>query len=168
MGTFQRDEILLKERRIHRPPMVAVELVTVDALEHNALPVDLHQSVAQAERTEANAYAHDLLQAARRVAHTNQKMIEHRTLCVPQEHTEGLPRKRMRLCRDARLILPYTVPILVAEQDLDVLLCRIVEREVHIELSIRVSVPFHRHRTDSDILDVVLRLRVERDISIDP
>ena len=148
--------------------MVAVELVTVDTLEHNALPVDLHQSVAQAERTEANAYAHNLLQAARRVAHANQKMIEHRTLCAPQEHSEGIPRKRMRLCGDTRLILPYTVPILVAEQDLDLLLCRIAEREVHIELCVRVSVPFHRHRTDSDILDVVLRLRVERDITVDP
>ena len=148
--------------------MVAVELVTVDTLEHNALPVDLHHSVAQAELTEANAYAHDLLQRPRRVAHTNQKMIEERTLCAPPEHTEGLPRKRMRLCGDARLILPYTVPIIVAEQDLDVLLCRIVEREVHIKLSIRVSVPFHRHRTDSDILDVVLWLRVERDIAVDP
>ena len=148
--------------------MVAVELVTVDALEHNALPVDLHQSVAQAELTEANAYAHDLLQAARRVAHANQKMIEHRTLCAPQEHSEGISRKRMRLCGDARLILPYTVPILVAEQDLDVLLCRITEREVHIKLSVRVSVPFHRHCTDSDILDVVLRLCIERDITVDP
>ena len=148
--------------------MVAVELVTVDALEHNALPVDLHQSVAQAELTEANAYAYDLLQAARRVAHTNQKMIEHRTLCAPQEHSEVIPRKRMRLCGDARLILPYTVPILVAEQDLDVLLCRIAEREVHIKLSVRVSVPFHRHRTDSDILDVVLRLCIKRDITVDP
>ena len=148
--------------------MVAVELVTVDALEHNALPVDLHQSVAQAELTEANAYAHDLLQRPRRVAHTNQKMIEERILCAPQVHTEGLSRNRMRLCGDARLILPYTVPILVAEQDLDVLLCRIAKREVHIELSVRVSVPFHRHCTDSDILDVVLRLRVERDITVDP
>ena len=148
--------------------MVAVELVTVDALEHNALPVDLHQSVAQAELTEANAYAYDLLQRPRRVAHANQKMIEHRTLCAPQEHSEGIPRKRMRLCGDARLILPYTVPILIAEQDLDLLLCRITEREVRIELSVRVSVPFHRHCMDSDILDVVLRLRVKRDIAVEP
>ena len=148
--------------------MVAVELVTVDALEHNALPIDLHHSVAQAELTEANAYAYDLLQRPRRVAHTNQKMIEERILCAPQVHTEGLPRNRMRLCGDAHLILPYTVPLLITEQDLDLLLCRIAEREVHIELSVRTSVPFHRHCTDSDILDVVLRFRVERDITVDP
>ena len=58
---LQGNEILRKERGIHCPPVIAVKLVTVDPLEHNALAIDLHQTVPHAELTETDTYAHDLL-----------------------------------------------------------------------------------------------------------
>ena len=148
--------------------MVAVELVAVHSLEHNALAIDLHQTVPEAELTEADTYAYHLLQRTRRITHAEQNMIEPRNLCAPQEHTGSLARKRMRLCGDVRLISPYTVPVLITEQDLDVLLGCIAKRKVHIKLPIRISIPFKRHRTNSNILDVVPRLCVEQNIPIDP
>ena len=148
--------------------MIAVELVAVHPFEHNALSVDLHQSVPDAELTESDTYAHNLMQNIRRITHTNQNMIEPRALRAPQEHTGSLARKRMRLCGDDRLISPYTVPVLITEQDLDVLLGRIAKRKMHIKLPIRISIPFKRHGTNSNILDVVLRLGIEQNIAIDP
>ena len=119
--TLQRDEILLEERRIHRPPMVRVKLVTIDSLEHDALAVDLHDSVPDAELTETDAHAHDLLQNTRRIPHADHKMVEPWMLRAPKKHAGSLHRARMGRCRDDRLFPLYTISFRIAEQDLDML-----------------------------------------------
>ena len=165
--TLQRDEILLEERGIHRPPMIGVKLVTVDSLEHDALAVDLHDSISDAELTETDAHAHDLLQNPRRITHADHKMVEPWVLRAPKKHAGSLHRAHMGLCRDDRLFPLYAISFRIAEQNLDMLFCRIAECEVHIKLSVRIAIPLKRHGTNGNILDVMLRFRVEQDVAID-
>ena len=47
------------------------------------------------------------------------------------------------------------------------LFCRIAECEVHIKLSVRIAIPLKRHGTNGNILDVMLRFRVEKDVALD-
>ena len=59
---LHRDDVLLKIRRIHGPPALPVKLVTVHALEHNALTVNFHQAVFELELTETHVIGNNLLQ----------------------------------------------------------------------------------------------------------
>ena len=68
---LHRDDILLKLRRIHGPPAIAVKLMAVHALKDNALAVDFHEAVFQFELTEAHIVGNDLLQIVRVIINGN-------------------------------------------------------------------------------------------------
>ena len=92
MGTAQgidilplhRDNILLKIRRIHGPPAIAIEFMPVHALEHNALAIDFHDIAIELELPEADMIRNYLLQIVRFILNGQQQLVEMRMLCTPE------------------------------------------------------------------------------------
>ena len=80
------DDVALDGRRVDGAPAVAVELMTVHTLEHDALAVELHESVLEAELAEPDLLRHYLQHAARRIAHCEQRAVEVRLLRAPEPH----------------------------------------------------------------------------------
>ena len=81
---LHRDDILLKFRRIHRPPAIAVKLMAVHTLEHNALAIDFHQAIFEFELTEAHIIGNDLLQIVRVIINSQKEFIQMRMLGTPK------------------------------------------------------------------------------------
>ena len=84
---LHRDDVALDRLGIDGAPAVAVKLVAVHTLEHDALAVELHEPAREAELAKADCLRHDLLHIACRVAHREERAVEMRQLRTPELHT---------------------------------------------------------------------------------
>ena len=82
---FHGHQILPKLRLVWHTARARAEFMTVYALEHNALPVQLHQAVRNLKAAEAHLYGNHLLEPSLPVAHLQHQLVQIRLLRTPQQ-----------------------------------------------------------------------------------
>ena len=81
---FHCDNIIFNHGGIKGASVVAIELVTIDALKDNALAVNLHDVIAELKFPEANIYRHDFAEVARAVFNAQNHSIKIGLLGTPK------------------------------------------------------------------------------------
>ena len=121
---LHRDDVFLDLARVDGAAAVAVELVAVDALEDDALAIDLHDAAVHPELAETNVLRDDLDELARRVAYREERAVEIRMLGIPELRARDGKRKRGRFARRRVLCLCNDFARRVIERERDLLCFR--------------------------------------------
>ena len=156
---LHRDDVLLDLFRVDGTAAIAIELMTVHALEDDALAVDLHQAIFHFEFAEADVLRDDLDERARRIADFEQCAIEIRMLGAPELRVLDLERERRLVAVRRRFRIGNGLAVCVVERQRNLLACGLRKR--HIDREFAVFVVMLRHGMDEEVAHMRLRLRDE-------
>ena len=156
---LHRDDVLLDFFRVDGAAAIAIELMTVHALEDDALAVDLHQAIFHFEFAEADVLRDDLDERARRIADFEQCAIEIRMLGAPELRVLESERECRRVAVRRRFRISNGLAVRVVERQRDLLFCSLGKR--HIDRQLAIFVVMLRHGMDEEVAHMRLRLRDE-------